>query len=140
VATKLTAISVRNVTPGNARREIADGGCAGLYLVVQPKPSGAKSWALRYRYLGDTRKLTLGPVLVLGKGEPKPKDIEIGRALTLSAARELAQGALRKLKQGRDPAKDKQDDIAATKDAAIVRATDSIEAIAHRFIQQHVEK
>jgi hypothetical protein len=70
MATKLTAISVENAKPrvdpktGELMRtEISDGGCAGLYLVVQP--SGAKSWALRYRFAGAPKKLTLGPKLVL---------------------------------------------------------------------------
>ena len=34
-----------------------DAGCRGLYLVVQP--SGARSWAVRYRHGGQSRKLTL---------------------------------------------------------------------------------
>ena len=34
-------------------------GLPGMYLVVQP--SGAKSWAVRYRHGGRPRKLTLGP-------------------------------------------------------------------------------
>ena len=41
------------------RREIPDGNVRGLYHVHQP--SGAESWALRYRNkAGVTRKLTLG--------------------------------------------------------------------------------
>ena len=40
------------------RTEIHDRGCPGLFLIVQP--SGAKSWALRYRVAGKSRKLTLG--------------------------------------------------------------------------------
>ena len=48
---KLTAIGVTGVTPGDKRIEIADAGARGLYLIVQP--SGAKSWALRYRRNGN---------------------------------------------------------------------------------------
>lgn len=40
------------------RQEIADANCAGLYLIIQP--SGAKSWALRYRMAGKPKKMTLG--------------------------------------------------------------------------------
>ena len=105
MAKKLTAISVQNEAPGNARKEIADTGCTGLYLVVQP--SGARSWALRYRYLDKPRKLTLGPVLTVANGEAEPGEVEIGRPLTLAAARKLAQDELHKLKLGRDPAADK---------------------------------
>ena len=46
-----------NGNPKRDRYELADGG--GLFLVVQP--SGAKSWAYRYRHYGKPRKLTLGP-------------------------------------------------------------------------------
>jgi len=139
VARRLTAIFVESVTPGNARQEIADRG-TGLYLVVQPKPSGAKSWAVRYRYLNKPKKLTLGPVLTPAKGETESDNIEIGKPLTLAAARKLAHDALHKLKQGRDPAAEKQQDIAASKDAAVLRAADSVEAVADRFIKHHVEK
>src|SRR5262245_21153459 len=47
MAKSLTAIAVEKARAGSVRREIPDGGCRGLYLVVQP--SGVKSWALRYR-------------------------------------------------------------------------------------------
>jgi integrase len=139
VAKRLTAIFVESVAPNSARQEIADRG-TGLYLIVQPKPSGAKSWAVRYRYLNKPKKLTLGPVLSMAKGESEPDAIEIGKPLTLAAARKLAHDALHQLKQGRDPAADKQRDIAASKEAAVLRAADSVEAVADRFIKQHVEK
>ena len=74
----------REYKAGSARQEIPDAGCRGLYLVVQP--SGLKSWAVRYRYDGQPKKLTLD------------------RALTLAAARKAATDALHELAQGRDPA------------------------------------
>ena len=139
MARRLTAVFVKSVTPGNTRQEIADRG-TGLYLVVQPKPSGAKSWAVRYRYLNKPKKLTLGPVLTLTRDEAEPNDIEIGKPITLAADLKPAHDALHKLKQGRDPAADKQRDIAASMNAAVLRATNSVEAIADRFLKQHVEK
>ena len=66
----LTALAIKNAKPGQARREIADG--AGLYLVVQP--SGAMSWAYRYRNTdGRPCKLTLGayPAVTLEKARGK---------------------------------------------------------------------
>jgi len=57
MAVRLTDISVKNAKAGETRREIPDGGCKGLYLVIQP--SGKKSWAVRYRHNGKPRKLTL---------------------------------------------------------------------------------
>src|SRR3546814_10192043 len=59
MAKNLTTKDVENVKPGTARKEIPDALLPGLYLVVQP--SGAKSWAVRYRHGGKPRKLTLGP-------------------------------------------------------------------------------
>ena len=137
MAKKLTAIAVENERPGKTRREVADLG-TGLFLVVQP--SGNKSWAVRYRYVGKPRKLTLGSVLLLAKDEPEPDHFEVGKPLTLAAARALAGDALQKLKQGRDPAAEKQHGIKAGKSAAALRAADSVETLSDRFLKQHVEK
>lgn len=67
------------------RREIADGYLRGLYLVVQP--TGSKSWAVRYRYGGVSRKHTIGSYPVFG----------------LKEAREAASKLLRTVSEGRDP-------------------------------------
>lgn len=84
----LTDIAIRNLKPANVRREIPDPGCAGLYLVLQP--SGKKSFAVRYRFNGQPKKLTLAG------------------GLTLAAARKLASDAMLDLEQGRDPAEGKK--------------------------------
>jgi hypothetical protein len=60
MARPLTATLIQNQKPDPSRRlEVPDGAIVGLYLVVQP--SGAKSWAVRYRAAGQSRKATLGP-------------------------------------------------------------------------------
>jgi integrase len=83
----LTARSVENAKPDRSRRrELPDGALPGFYLVVQP--SGAKSWAVRYRVEGKPKKFTLGPY---------PR-------LLLGDAREQARAALRLASEGRDPA------------------------------------
>src|SRR5260370_13957120 len=41
---KLTTKFIENVKPADSRREIPDGGCRGLYLIVQP--TGRKAWAV----------------------------------------------------------------------------------------------
>jgi integrase len=87
---KLTAKAVEAIKPATARTEIPDSLLPGLYLVVQP--SGARSWAVRYRHHGTPRKFTLG-------GYP---------ALDLKAARELGAKALRAAAEGRDPAQEKR--------------------------------
>ena len=51
----LTARSVENAKPDPSRRlELPDGALPGFYLVVQP--SGAKSWAVRYRVEGVSKR------------------------------------------------------------------------------------
>jgi hypothetical protein len=68
----LTDAAARKLKPTDTRLEIHDG--AGLYLVIQP--SGAKSWAYRYRVDGKSRKLTLGsfPALSLTEARQKAAD------------------------------------------------------------------
>ena len=69
----LTDVKIRKLPTPETRREVPDGKIAGLYLVVQP--SGAKSWALRYRAAGKPAKLTLGlyPDLDLGGARRKAR-------------------------------------------------------------------
>jgi integrase len=118
---RLTAKSVENAKPfAEGRREIPDGGCRGLYLIVQP--SGRKAWAVRYRFAGKTRKLTLDA------------------GLTLAEAREAATAALREVERGNDPAALKFE--AQAQDAAVAadRKRDTIERLAEQFIEQHAKR
>lgn len=93
MATVLTARAIEAAKPGEARREIPDGGLRGLYLIVQP--SGAKAWAARYRGAGD-----------------KPAKLTLGRwpAMGLAEAREAARAALREVSEGGDPAAAKREE------------------------------
>src|SRR5260221_14340335 len=59
MAKDLTVKALENLKPGPARREVPDGHTRGLFYILQP--SGAASWALRYRFVGKPKKLTLGP-------------------------------------------------------------------------------
>jgi integrase len=113
MAKKLTQIKVDQARPNpHKRREIPDAGKPGLYLVVQP--SGHKSYAVRYRFRGEPRKLTLG-------------------FPSLATARRKAQEALDKLGEGIDPAAEKQ---AAKREAEA--GSDLFAAIAEQFVQRHV--
>jgi len=85
MAKVLTAKSIENLRPGAVRREIADGGCRGLYFIIQP--SGVRSWACRYRVNGRSQKLTLGAFPTIG----------------LPQARRMAAAALEHLATGGDP-------------------------------------
>jgi len=83
----LTQKALDNLRPGPTRREVPDG--RGLFFVLQP--SGAASWALRYRVNGRARKFTIGPWPAVG----------------LKAAREKANAALVDIANGRDPCAEK---------------------------------
>ena len=121
----LTAKRIESAEPASVRQEIPDGLLVGLYLVVQP--SGAKSFAVRYRCAGQPRKLTLGAF----------------PALNLEAARDIGGKALRAAAEGRDPATEKR---AAKVDAKKVAAEeirgkrDLFENVAREFIERHAMK
>jgi integrase len=105
----LTDIAIRALKPGSARREIPDPGARGLYVVVQP--SGAKSFAVRYRYAGKPRKLTLQA------------------GISLAAARRAAADALYQLEQGHDPSMARRH----AKQAQRLAAADTFKAIAEEY-------
>jgi integrase len=118
MAKKLTALSVAAIRPGPQRREIPDAGCAGLYLIVQP--GGHRSWCVRYRHQGRTRKLTLGDAAVL----------------PLAAARKAATDALHVLAGGVDPAAAKE----SARIAAEVREGTTLRAVAELYLQREEVK
>jgi integrase len=105
----LTVRTIEAAKPRAQRYEIPDG--HGLYLAVMP--SGAKSWALRYRFDGRTRRHVLGPWPVL----------------SLAHARQAAGEALRSVRQGADPGAVKR--VAAQQDAR--RRANSFEQVAADF-------
>jgi integrase len=111
----LTTRAVEAAKAADERQEIADGYLRNLYLVVQAK-TGAKSWAVRYRYHGQSRKLTLGSF----------------PAIDLKAARELGAKALRTVAAGGDPAREKV--------LARITEPDTIEAVAAQFIERHCQR
>ena len=113
MASVLTAKAVEAAKPGAARREIPDAALPGLYLVVQP--SGARSWALRYRFDGRPAKLTIGPVLDQRKGEEVDGPMAMGQPMTLTEARRAARDALQTLAEGKDPGAVKKAASAARK-------------------------
>lgn len=86
----LTEAAIKRLKPTSKRQELADGLIPGLYLQIDP--SGARSFVLRYRASGRTRKLTLGRWPALG----------------LADARQLARDAILAVKQGRDPGTERQ--------------------------------
>lgn len=89
VTRRLTAADIDAAKPRRERYEISDGG-SPLRLVVSP--TGAKSWAVRFRVGGQTRKLTLGRY----------------PSITLKDARLAASEALTKAAKGTDPTEEKR--------------------------------
>src|SRR5262245_50487473 len=120
MAKPLTVKKIENIKPTTARQEIADGGCRGLYLIVQP--SGRRAWCVRYRFGGKTRKLTLDGIDGLAE------------------ARKAATTALHELDRGHDPALLKFDATAKAEKEAATRAGDTVDNLATQFIERHVLK
>ena len=134
----LTATAVAKLKPGKSRIEIPDGACPGLYLVVQP--SGAKSWALRFRRpSGKPAKLVLGSVYVAASKEPETPPA-IGGHLTLAAAHRLVAELRHRIAQGRDPAAAYLAEKERTRAGAIENAENTFAAAAKNFIEQHARK
>ena len=116
----LTDLSIKKQPLPEKRRELADGKITGLYLVLQP--SGAKSWALRYRAAGRPAKLTLGPY----------------PTLDLATARRRAQEALGEIASGKNPAADKK--VVREAQRAANSTADRVEAVANSFIERYVKR
>jgi integrase len=106
----------RNAEGKLVRNEIPDGGCPGLYLVVEP--TGTKAWAHRFRRQGVPKKQTLGRA-----GDD---------GLSLAAARHRVAAARHRLGQGMDP-------VAVPRLAAPAGplTNDSVEAAVASFLDLH---
>jgi integrase len=111
---KLTATYVEKMKPPVSRIEVPDAVLPGFYLVLQP--SGHKSYAIRYRHAGRTRKLTLGTTAVL----------------PLALARERGREALQAVAAGRDPAIERKEARAGHHDL--------VRHVAAQFVERHVRK
>ena len=117
---RLTDASIQKLKPGTDRREIADLGQPGLYLVMQQ--SGRLSWAYRYRSPvdGKGRKMTLGSY----------------PALTLADARAGTRDAIGKLAKGIDPASQAKAEAEAVTDATKT----TVDAFLDDFLSRHADK
>jgi len=139
VAKRLTDRTIVQVKAAESRREIPDGQCAGLYLTVHP--TGAKAWALRFRSPIErdaagqrkAKKLTLGPLA----SEPNDDEPQIGRPLSLSQARVLATGALEQVRRGIDPTHERRTEKAASRDEAISRSANTVDAAIIEFLTRY---
>jgi integrase len=128
VMAKLTDAASRKKKPDpDKRTEHHDG--HGLYLVIQP--SGAKSWAYRYRVDGKSRKLTLGTLL--NPDAPKPDSDASGElpALSVAEARQRASAASVKVQRGLDPIEERK-----RKES---RSKNTVNTILDTFVARHVK-
>jgi integrase len=117
----LTDVAIKKMGLPDKRREVPDGRVTGLYLVLQP--SGAKSWAVRYRFAGLPKKLTLGSL----------------SALPIAEARRRALEALGEVAGGKDPAAAKRASRAAARAAA--QADDNrMSSVAATFVDKHARR
>ena len=87
----LTAVTLPQYKPNAKRREIRDSGAPGLYLIIQPKPTGTRSWVLRYR---DARGKSVKWCSVQSISPATPTGLndtpQVGEPHTLADARVLA--------------------------------------------------
>lgn len=102
----LSDIRCRGAQPRDKPYKLADAG--GLYLYV--RPTGSRSWRLKFRIAGKEKMLTIGPYPEVG----------------LKEARDARDSARRLLRGGIDPAVDRKQRSAV----AATQANDTFEAIA----------
>jgi integrase len=117
----LTDVQIKKLALPDARKEVPDGKVSGLYLIVQP--SGAKSWAVRFRVAGQSKKLTLGPY----------------PAIDLATARKRAQEAIGDVAGGKDPASDKKAARAAAR-AARGAEDNRLDRVAGSYVDRYVKR
>jgi integrase len=132
----LTVAAILRYQPhATKRREIPDSKATGLYLVIQPKPSGRKSWAIRLRRPdGRPAKMTLGPVDI---GDEPSDESTQGGPLTLAMARELASKIARERARGADVIGEHKAKKEREQNANANRAADSFGACARQFFIEH---
>lgn len=136
---KLTVSAVRTYTPQAKRREIRDTLGPGLYLVIQAKPSGHKSWALRFRRPdGRPAKLTLGPVEL--SDTETADDPVLGGALTLRQARQLANQIDRERARGIDVIEAYKARQSRQRASMADRAANSFATVVREFFTDHKTK
>jgi integrase len=117
----LTDLKIKNLPIPRKRQEEPDGKIGGLYLIVQP--TGAKSWAVRYRAAGKSTKLTIGPY---------PN-------IDLATARRRAQEALGDVAGGKDPARAKKVAKEARKADREVEAN-RLDKVAAIYVDRYVKR
>jgi len=115
MAKALTDIAIYKLKAGPIRREIPDRQPL-LYLILQP--TGRRRFALRYRFDGKPRKVTLAA------------------GLSLATARKAAADAALELDRGIDPREARK----AAKAKAAAAAADTVQAICEKYLAREGDK
>jgi len=103
---------VRRLQPRSTPMEVRDGHARGL--ILQVLPSGRKLWTMRYRHRGSQRRLVLGEY----------------PTLSLAKARDACEDARAEIRNGGDPAGERQ--------AAREVPTDTVAALVKEYVAKHV--
>jgi integrase len=103
---------VRRLQPGSTPIDVRDGHARGL--ILQVLPSGRKLWTVRYRHRGSQRRLVLGEY----------------PTLSLAKARDACEDARAEIRNGGDPAGERQ--------AAQEVPTDTVAALVNEYVAKHV--
>jgi hypothetical protein len=130
-----TDLGIRKLTlKPKQRLELPDLGAQGLYVCIQP--SGAKSFALRFRR-PDRRNARM----VLGNFDPTPRDphpqdkLQIGASLTLVEARLLAGRIHHERAGGADVISDRKADKIKQRLQIAADQENSFTALARRYFE-----
>ena len=113
---KLTDTKIKTAKPKEKPYQLPDGN--GLVLDI--KPTGRKSWVMRYRIQGKSKKLVLGEYPYY----------------SLADARKWREECKMKLVHDRDPAEERK----AEKDELKKESANTVEAFAQFWLTDHVEK
>ncbi len=133
----LTIQGVARIKAGPTRRELPDTTCPGLSLIVQP--SGAKSWAVRYRFNGKRFKVTLGtyPKIQLAElTEDRKARIAKDPTSIPPDARGLAREILAAVATGRNPAIERKE--ARRLNLAGLADADLIKTVWNEYVERHL--
>jgi integrase len=120
----------------NKRRELPDAGAQGLYVCIQP--SGAKSFAMRFRRPdGRNARMVLGLYDPTPR-KPHPQDkLQIGASLTLVEARLLAGRIHHQRAGGADVISDRKADKIKQRLQIAADQENSFTLLARRYFEEH---
>jgi integrase len=138
---KLTDSAVHTLKPhATKRRIILDTGAESLYLVIQPRPSGGRSWMMRFRRWrgGPIGKMVIGPLA--RRGYNTPVTPVIGSPLSLRAARRLAADLLHQKASGTDLIVDHRARRHRQRAEAVDRSANSFPAALRDYVDQHLRR